>query len=104
MKLRLLKKITLGLLLGTAGALALAGCDGKDGRDGAPGLNAGQGTVTLGNLDAEQQAAIAYQGEVTAVTISSPPVVRFKVRDGNGNPVTGLGSMDTTTTPPRLTT
>lgn len=102
MKLRLLKKITLGLLLGTAGALALAGCDGKDGRDGAPGLNAGQGTVVIVNLSAEEQAAIAYQGEVTAVTISSQPVVRFKVRDGNGNPVTGLGTMDTTTTPPRL--
>lgn len=101
MKLRFLKKTTFGLLMVVAGTLVLSGCEGDDGPPGPPGLNAGQGTINLATLDAQQQADITYQGEVTGVTVSSPPVVKFRIRDANGNPITGLGVKDTST-PPRL--
>lgn len=76
-------------------AFMLGGCsDGKDGlngKDGKDGLNAGQGTVNVASLSVEDQAKIAFKGEVTSVTINSPPVVNFKVTDASGNPVVGLG-------------
>ena len=80
-------------------ALMLGGCsDGKNGangKDGADGLNAGQGTVNVASLSVEDQAKIAFKGEVTSVTINSPPVVNFKVTDASGNPVVGLGIKNT---------
>lgn len=74
-------------------AFMLGGCSGSDGKagaDGQDGLNAGEGTVNMTSLTAEEQAKLAFEGEVTGVTINSPPVVNFKVT-ANGNPVVGLG-------------
>ena len=88
-------------------AAALAGCGG--GSDGAPGATGATGpagaagatgpagtnavaTVQIKALSSDQWAALAPKGEVTKVTISSPPVVEFKVTDANGFPVVGLGN------------
>src|SRR6185369_4848343 len=99
------KRLCMLLASVTTAAFMLGGCsDGKNGlngANGANGLNAGQGTVSLTSLSAEDQAKVTFKGEVSSVTINSPPVIKFKVSDANGNPVVGLGAMDTTTTPPR---
>ncbi|MEJ8835884.1 OmcA/MtrC family decaheme c-type cytochrome [Ramlibacter sp. AN1133] len=38
-----------------------------------------------------QIAATEFNATITSVTIASPPVVNFKVTDGNGTPLAGLG-------------
>lgn len=100
MQRKVFKKTSLLLAsVATAAALMLGGCsDGKDGANGANGtngLNAGQGPVTLSALTAEEQSKLTLTGEVTGVTINSPPVVRFRVADANGNPIIGLGVKNT---------
>lgn len=87
-----------------AAAFLLHGCGG--GSDGSPGATGPAGpagpagtpgkdataVVKVATLTADQWADLAPKGEVTKVTISSPPVVEFKVTDANGNPVVGLGN------------
>ncbi len=71
-------------LLGIASiALAvLAGCSGNDGAAGPAGQAA---TPT-----AAASTATSLSVSVTGVTISSPPVIRFRVNDQSGNGATGL--------------
>ena len=85
-------------------AIAIAGCGGGGGSDGAPGAAGAPGapgatganganavpTVKATTLTSEQWRALSLQGEVTKVTINSPPVVDFKVTDASGAPVVGL--------------
>jgi OmcA/MtrC family decaheme c-type cytochrome len=104
-----------------AGVLAalIAGCGGSDGATGAQGPIGPQGPqgdpgpagpaggtqVTIAsNATAPTEAAtaawaaLAPQITVTGVTISSPPVVDFKVLDANGMPVIGLGNTSQSST------
>ncbi len=62
--------------------------DGKDGKDGVGAANA----VKVSAMTAEQWAELTPKGEITGVTIQSPPVVSFKVTDAEGNPIVGLGN------------
>lgn len=89
---KLFKKLSSLLIVSTAAAaLFLAGCEGDDGRDGRDAVLPGPDPVNVTELTAEEQANINYQGEVTSVTISSPPVVRFSLTDENGAPIVGAG-------------
>jgi len=106
--------------------LALAGCGGDDGDPGPagppgaqgpagpagpagpPGADAG-GTVTILSNATTNEAAIAASSEqwaklqaeitVTGVTIASPPVVSFSVKDAFGTPIVGLGNASQLTNP-----
>ena len=93
--------------LSTIAALALlAGCKGDTGPQGPPGPPGSggdggtNGTVihvppnSQAPTDASSAAWAALQPQVTvqSVTISSPPVVTFTVKDAAGNPIAGLGS------------
>jgi len=102
--------------LAAVGVLAavLAACGGSDGATGAtgpqgpqgdPGATGPQGPAGVGALatvpsntaPATTAAAAAWQAlaptvTVTGVTIASPPVVSFSVKDVNGSPVVGLGN------------
>jgi hypothetical protein len=91
----------------TAAALMLGGCGGgsdgaagPEGPAGPPGATA-PATISVslnGNSVAPTAAAAAafqaLQPQITvqSVTISSPPVVKFTVKDANGIPIVGLGS------------
>jgi OmcA/MtrC family decaheme c-type cytochrome len=78
---------------------ALAGCSGSDGKNGADGANGTNGTngnnaiptVNASTLTPDQFANTKFTAEITGVTISSAPVVAFKVADANGTPIVGLG-------------
>lgn len=78
-------------------ALVLGGCSGDDGDDGAPGAKGepgppGSAVVDPGNLTEEDVARLNLAGsEITGVTINSPPVVSFKVMDGDRG-IVGLTS------------
>jgi OmcA/MtrC family decaheme c-type cytochrome len=76
----------------------LAGCgggsDGTAGAPGAPGTPGANGNaVEATSLSTEQWLALKPSIDPTSisVTINSPPVVKFKVTDQNGNPLVGLG-------------
>lgn len=89
-----------------AASLGLAGCSGDDGNAGAPGLpgtpgadgtagapgTPGSSVVDLALQTPEAIAALDPVGEITGVTINSPPVVSFNVKDGAGRGITGLTS------------
>lgn len=86
------------LIASVATAALIGGCsgdDGANGTNGTNGTNANEGTVSLSALSAEDQAKVTFTGEVTSVTVNSPPVVKFKVSDANGNPIVGLGVKNT---------
>jgi OmcA/MtrC family decaheme c-type cytochrome len=111
-----MKKMSLRpwIALAGAGLLAtvIAGCGGSDGKDGAPGADGATGAtgatgpagpsadtpIFNSNSTAPTPAqtatwsALTPQVTVTSVTIASPPVVTFTVKDAYGNPVVGLGS------------
>ncbi len=95
----------------TAAALLLGGCNG--GSDGAPGAAGAPGApgaagpagqdltakvtvasnATPASSDASAAwAALAPQITITGVTIASPPVVKFTVKDASGKAVVGLGN------------
>lgn len=76
---------------GDDGATGPAGSAGTAGTPGAPGSNA-TAAVKLANLSAADWSNLAPTATVTKVTISSPPVVEFKVTDAAGNPVVGLAN------------
>jgi hypothetical protein len=113
------KQRGLSLLLTTvtAAALLLGGCGGgsdgpagpagpagPSGPAGPAGASASSGSTLNGNSVAPTaDAAAAYQAlkpqiAVQSVTISSPPVVKFTVKDANGNPIVGLGSRSQSST------
>src|SRR4051812_21473051 len=89
---------------GSAGPGGPAGDPGAAGPAGPPGSSsvAGAGVVSVGsnaltNTDAINTNAQAWSDmqptvTITGVTIASPPVVTFKVVDGFGRPVVGLGN------------
>jgi len=92
---------------------ALMGCSGDDGEQGPPGPQGPQGppgppgqnatdVVNVSELTPEQWAALTIEGEVTSVTIASPPVVEFKLTDDSGKPIVGIE--DNTTTSNGVTT
>ena len=92
-------------------ALALSGCSGSDGAAGAAGAAGATGptgptgpagssgaTLTgLSSLTAEQLESLTLSGGVTSVTIASPPVVNFWVKDAAGKGVVGLDAISSTT-------
>ena len=91
----------------TIAALALlAGCKGDTGPQGPPGPpgSGGDGGTNVTAIqippnsqaptDTSSAAWAALQPQVTvqSVTIASPPVVNFTVKDAAGNPIVGLGN------------
>ncbi len=102
--------------------LALTGCGGSGdtgatgpvgppGPPGPPGSNPGA-VITIpsnaapsSDTDAANWAALSLKVTVTSVSISSPPVVNFRVTDDTDTPVKGLGSTSksSTATVPGLT-
>lgn len=92
MKERNVKKALLAFIL--AGAVTMAGCSGDDGKDGAPGAPGQPGgtVVDVTQQTPETLAAMTLNAEVTGVTINSPPVVNFRVLDGNGRGIVKLST------------
>ena len=97
------------IALGLAAMLAfgLAGCSGDDGAQGPAGPQGPQGppgppgpgatqTVNVSQLTAEQWASLAISGQVTKATIASPTTVEFKLADGSGKPIVGIGTNTST--------
>lgn len=70
---------------------ALTGCGGNDGAPGAAGTN-GSPLVAAANFTAAEWTALTPVVSNVTVSIASPPVVTFTVKDANGNPITGLGT------------
>jgi len=83
---------------GSTGPAGPAGAAGATGATGAPGKDLTAVTAIPANSAAattESSAAwkaLAPQVTVTGVTIASAPVVKFTVKDANGNPIVGLGN------------
>lgn len=83
---------------GSDGAAGAAGPAGADGAPGAPGVdltaqvNVGSNTVAATPTATAAWQALAPQVTVTGVTIASPPVVSFTVKDAAGKAVVGLGN------------
>ena len=89
---------------GPAGPTGDPGPVGPGGAPGAPGAG-GSGPIVVppntappSAAAAAAWAALAPQVTVTSVTISSPPVVKFRVTDAAGAPVVGLGNTSQTST------
>lgn len=79
--------------------IALAGCSGNDGTSGTPGTpgTSGGGTtviVTPPSGVTSAASATALTISVTGVTISSPPVVNFRIANQDGVPIAGLTKND----------
>ena len=72
------RKLVIALVFGSL--LCLTACDGDDGAPGPPGPPAG---VDIAN-------ATEINAVIENVVIASPPVVDFRLSDGNGNPVKNL--------------
>ena len=92
---------------GATGATGAAGAAGATGPAGAP-ANAptfGSNASTPSAAAAAAWVALQPQVAVQSVSIHSPPVVTFTVKDAAGNAVTGLGStsQSATATVPSLT-
>ncbi len=75
---------------GSDGAIGPAGATGPAGPAGVPGTNA-VAVVKLASLTPDEYAATAFNATITAVSIAGAPVVSFKVADGSGTPIVGLG-------------
>lgn len=87
----------LSLVLASLFVIAGCGDDGAQGPPGPPGPSGGS-AVGISTLNAADMAALAMTGEVTGVTIASPPVVTFMVKDQFGRGVAGLGVKSTSNT------
>lgn len=85
----------------TTAALVLSGCGGgggggSEGEEAPPGSTSPPSSIVAGavraeTLSASQWGALTLQGQVTGVEMSKgTPVIRFKVTDAAGAPVTGL--------------
>jgi OmcA/MtrC family decaheme c-type cytochrome len=84
---------------GAPGAAGAPGAPGASGAPGAPGASASALPTFSNTAPAATVAAnaavwqtLAPQVTVTGVTIASPPVVNFTVKDAAGNAVLGLGA------------
>ena len=88
--------------VGDAGPAGSAGPAGPTGPTGPAGgtapVNIGKNSATPTAASNATWAALAPQVTVQSVTISSPPVVKFKVTDASGNPVIGLGNASKSST------
>lgn len=89
----------LGLLALMISVLAGCGGSGKDGAAGPAGSSGGTYAVPVGSNSASPTAAsiaawkaLAPQITVTGVSIASPTVVSFTVKDAAGNAIVGLGN------------
>lgn len=91
------KSLCRSAVLIAAAAFMLNGCSGSDGRDGVNGANGtnASSTVNVASLTADEISGLTLTGEVSSVTINSPPVVTFKITDAAGNPVAGLDEKNT---------
>lgn len=88
------------IALGLAAMLAfgLAGCSGDDGAAGPAGPPGPQGppgpgastAVDVTTLTPEQLGALQIVGTVDSVTVASPPVVGFTLKDDQGNAIVGM--------------
>lgn len=88
------------LILAAAFLALLAGCEGDTGPAGPAGpsgMDAPTVSVPIANLTAADMADLTMTGQITGVTIASPPVVRFWVKDQYGRGLSGLGDKPTTT-------
>jgi OmcA/MtrC family decaheme c-type cytochrome len=87
---------TLLLVALLALAVALAGCEGDDGSQGpqGPAGPPGGAVVDASTASATTLAEIDVQSEITSVTIASPPVVKFTLKDSNGRGITGLAALN----------
>ena len=111
-RLKLFRRMMIAVLL--ALLLALAGC--SSGSDGAPGATGPAGPsgpagpagpagpvagTDASKMTVPEVSALIDSATVTvdSVTIASKPVVKFTVKDANGNGVTGLGARNTSTPP-----
>src|SRR5512147_76164 len=92
-----------GVIALLTSVLAACGGGGSDGINGAPGAPGSTTTVTspgiqAGALTSAEWAALQMQGQITAVSISSPPAVTFTLTDQNGNAIVGLENFYSMTT------
>lgn len=93
MKRTLVRLSVLALVTST-----LFGCgngeDGINGLNGATGATGAQGAsganISVAALETDEWASLKLQGQITGVTINSPPQVTFTLTDLSGNPITGL--------------
>jgi len=72
---------------------ACTGTIGPSGPAGASGATGSAGTTTTGSAP-NISTATTITGKITGVTISGPPVVKFKLVDQNGAPLQGLPAAD----------
>lgn len=91
MKRKLVRASLIALL-----TAALAGCGGG-GSDGVNGTSGNNSTtpvtspgIQVGALTSSQWADLQMQGQITDVTINSPPEVTFTLTDTHGNAIVGL--------------
>jgi len=78
-------------------AFALTGCSGSAGPAGPQGTTgatgpAGNPVVNPAALTAEQAETFTMTGTVTSVTIASPPVVKFWLKDASGSGIINMGT------------
>src|ERR1017187_4276690 len=86
--------IRLGLLALMVSGLAGCGGGGSDGAAGADGSNGTTGLVNVASLAASDWQALKPSIDPASISVnisSGQPVVKFKVTDGKGNALTGLG-------------
>jgi OmcA/MtrC family decaheme c-type cytochrome len=87
---------------GPTGPAGEAGPTGAVGPPGDAGSNLpvriASNAVPPSDASSAAWAALAPQATITSVTISSPPVVSFKVTDAAGAPVVGLGNTSKSST------
>ncbi|MFA7281807.1 MAG: OmcA/MtrC family decaheme c-type cytochrome [Sterolibacterium sp.] len=83
---------------GPAGAAGATGATGAPGKDLTAKVSLPSNSAAASADAAAAWAALAPQVTVTGVTIASPPVVKFTVKDANGNPIVGLGNKSQSTT------
>ncbi len=117
MKTKRWKKVSMIITFLALAAIALSGCssgsDGAAGAVGATGATGATGPAGPAGAAAGTDAAVMSTATMAAlnptvtvesVTIASPPVVKFTLKDANGNGIKGLGfsSQTATATVPTL--
>ncbi|MDD5175052.1 MAG: OmcA/MtrC family decaheme c-type cytochrome [Sterolibacterium sp.] len=75
---------------GDAGAVSTV--PGPAGKDATAAVKIPSNSVAATDASSAAWKALAPQITVTGVTIASAPVVKFTVKDANGNPIVGLGN------------
>ncbi len=102
MQLKPLKRMG-GVIATAIVALMLIGCRGAAGQNGTNGTNGTNGNngpsgtpgaafaIDANTMSPDDWGGLALQGQITSVTMGGAPVVNFKVTDGHGVPIKGLG-------------